>query len=424
MHRWAEIDQLLLDPEWYKTEDHIEVFRELRDLDPVHWTQDPKYGRDFWAVTRYADCKDLLLDHHAFSNRQDTHVPPSPKRVTPEERFALGFDAGIAFQDNPAHDIYRRPLNKYFSAPAVMRLQEIVNAAADELIREAAERGTWEIVGGLALDMPTKAILRWFGIPEDDWQVVHAAHVMSGRGFAPESLVEAARDAEDGNEAEHAALWNYAESLAADRMKCPRDDFSSVVAGMTVDGDTMSLHEVTANLFHLIEGALGNTRNSIAMGMWLLLANPDQLERLRNQSEFTKTAVEEIVRWASNSPTRLRVANEDIEFNGKQIRRGDWVVGFLRSANWDEREFVEPERFDISRNPNRHLAFGAGLHICLGRFLARLEIGTLLPKLFNTFDIDLVAEPKWGVLTPGSRLLSTMEVSFSPRRTIPVGSLS
>ncbi len=132
--------------------------------------------------------------------------------------------------------------------------------------------------------MPTKAILRWFGIPEEDWHVVHAAHIKSGRGFAPENLVKRALEggaAEASDEAAHSALWNYAESLAADRMKSPREDFSSVVAGMTVDGSAMSLHEVTANLFHLIEGALGNTRNSIAMGMWLLMANPDELARLR-----------------------------------------------------------------------------------------------------------------------------------------------
>jgi cholest-4-en-3-one 26-monooxygenase len=411
MPDFNELDTKLLDPRWYKTDDYLTGFRRLRDEDPVHWTVDPVYGKDYWAITRFEDCEALLLNHDIFSNRWDTHVPTTPQRITPEQRYAQGFDVGMPFTDNPVHDVYRRPFNKHFSVPAIAKLSGLATEAIDQILDEAADQGTDDVVTGLALAVPTRVVLRWFGIPDEDWADVQVGVRETGRGFTPISADYAvSRSDEEGGD----AAWEYSERVAADRMANPRDDFLSVIAHLQIDGDKMSLHEVTANIYNLLEGALGNTRNAIAMGLWLLLAHRDQAELLREQPNLIGSAVDEMLRYASNSPTRLRIANQNTEIGGKEITAGDWVVGFLKSANFDERQFDEPERFDITRRP-KHLSFGAGIHNCLGRQLARLEMSVLFSKLLESYDFSFADEPEWGTNAPGSKMLSKMNVTFTRR---------
>lgn len=406
MSDWSTTDVLLLDPEWYTTDDYHEVFRRMRDEDPVHWTEDPRYGRNYWALTRYDDCRDLLLDDQRFSNRWDTHVPRTPKRMTPEERYAMGFDVAIPLIDNPLHDVYRRPFNKYFSVPGVARMHEQVDAIVDEVIAEAAEQGETDVVNQLGLQLPTKFMLRFLGIPDDDWAGVNEAVNQRQRGN------------NDDAHASHRAILDYSEELAKKRRAQPEDDFATTVVNMTIDGEPMSVHEARTNFFFLITAALGNTRNAISMGIWLLMSNPDQARLLADDPSLIKPATEEILRWASNSPTRLRVANHDLDLGGKRIRSGDWVIGFTNSANRDERQFPDPHRFDIRRTPNHHLGFGAGIHTCLGRHLARLEMAALLPRLFDTFDLEFTEEPTWGVQAAGARLPAKMPISLTRKRNL------
>lgn len=396
MTDWTEIDNRLLDWEWYQDDACHAAFKQLRDQDPVHWTEDNRYGKSYWALTRYDDCRDYLLNDLAFSNRWDTHVPSSPQRMTPEERYAIGMDVAIAMIDNPAHDVYRRPLNKHFSVPAIARLKDLIHSSVDEVLAEVAEQPTCEVVSGIALDLPTRIVLRWLGIPPDDWGPIH--HWVEGDVRSHEIVA-------------------YAEQLARDRMENPRDDFASIVASMEIDGSPMSLHEVTSNIFFLISGALENTQKAISVGVWLLAAHPAQRKLLDDDPTLIKGAIEEILRWSNVSPTRLRIANENIEFGGKLIRAGDWVVGFLASANHDERVFPEPLQFDITRDPNPHLGFGTGIHTCLGRHLARLEMSVLLQKMFGEFDVQFADEPKWGRVhgdAPG-RFLASLSISLSPK---------
>lgn len=404
-----QFDTKLLDPAWYTDDAYLEGFKLLRDEDPVHWTVDPVYGKDYWAITRYEDLEAILLDDRSYSNRWETHVPTSPERITAEDRYNLGFDVGMPFNDNPIHDQYRRPINKHFSVAAIGKLSEMADRAVEGLLEEAVEKGEQDVVTGLALDIPTRVVLRWFGIPDEDWDSVQSGVRQSGRGFTP----KAAEYADDITAiGDHNTLWVYASELAADRMESPRDDFLSTIAHLKIDGGPISHHEVTSNVFQLIEGALGNTRNAIAMGLWLFAVNPDQRELLRSRPELMGGAVEEIIRYGSNSPTRLRIATHDTEYGGKEIAMGDWVVGFMKSANFDERHFENPERFDITRKPNKHLAFGTGVHNCLGRHLAKLEMVTLFSKLIGDYDYELAGDPAWGTTAPGSKMPARMDARF------------
>jgi len=403
-----DLDEKLLDPQWYRNDDYLDGFRRLRDEDPVRWMKDPRYGKSFWAITRYDDVEELLLNDRDYSNRWDTHLPKSPKRLTPEERFSQGFDVLMPFLDNPTHDVYRRPLNRHFSKPAIGKLRELAETTVDGIVEDLANRGQDEIVNGVALSVATQVVLNWYGVPHEDWARVQEGVHTSGRGFAP--TTEAAYSGSD-----HSPLWNYAQELASERMQNPKDDFLSALVQTKIDGDPMSLHEATATIFILFEGALGNTRNAISYGLWLFMTNPDQLALLREQPDLMNGATDEVLRHASNSPTRLRIANRDMDFGGKEIRTGDWMVGFTKSANFDERRFENPRAFDITRGESG-ITFGAGVHNCLGRHLARLEMATAFKKIFDRFDLEFGEEPVWGNDSPGANLLARMPVVFTPRQ--------
>jgi cholest-4-en-3-one 26-monooxygenase len=416
MSDWAEIDNALLDPQWYAADDHHEAFRRLRDEDPVHWTQDDRFGKHYWTLTRYDDVKNYLLDHHSFSSRWHTHVPRSPKRMTPEERHAQYLDVAIALNDNPVHDLYRRPVNKHFSMPAISKMQEHISASIDKVLDQAAEQGHCDVVEDLALGVPTNVVFTWLGVPQEDWPELHEAVWQYSAAADPRFTI-------DGDEILTAntgqrRILEYCEGLAKARLKQPQDDFMTVIVNLEIDGEKMSMHEIISWFFFLISGALETTRNTISSGFWLLLNHPEQREKLVGDPALVKGAVEEILRWASPSRNRLRIASRDVEFGGRDIHAGDWVVAFLTSANRDERVFDDPHIFDITRTPNRHLALGEGIHLCLGRNLARLEVGTVLSKFFTRFDnVELSGS---AVKLPDAlgNGFASLPVSFSPRESV------
>lgn len=393
---WSVIDNKLLDPAWYTTQEYHEVFRRLRDEDPVHWTENDAYGRHHWTITRYDHVKEYLLDHTRFSSRWDTRVPRSPKRRTPEERHEQGWDISIATNDEPIHSLYRRPMNKYFSVPAVNRLSDDFNKIVDEVITEIAEQGSCDFVEDVAAQVPTRVILRMLGVPESDWPYLHEASWQWLAAADPKWTI-------DGDEVKtslhgHKKLLDYCTELALERRKNPKDDFATVIANMEIDGDKLSVHEMRVWFVTMIGGGVETTRNAAAVGMWLFMRHPDQRDLLLRDPRLTKSAVEEVLRWTTPAKNRLRVATQDFDFHGRRIRTGDWVVAFLASANKDERVFPDPHRFDITRSPNPHLSLGEGIHLCLGRHLARLELEILFPKVLRAFPDMRPAkegEPAW-----------------------------
>ena len=167
MQKW-ETDDRMLDHSWYVTPEYKDVFRRLRDEDPVHWTEDDSYGKHHWTISRYDDVKQFLSNHAQLSNRWDTRIPATPKRYTPEERFAMGFDTSMARNDPPTHDMYRRPVNKHFSVPAIKKLTGDVSSIVDEIFAEAREKEEVDIVDQIAGELPARVVLRMLGVPEAD----------------------------------------------------------------------------------------------------------------------------------------------------------------------------------------------------------------------------------------------------------------
>lgn len=407
-------DTKMLDPRWYTTDEYHEAFKLLRDEDPVHWTEDTSYGRDYWALTRYEHVDEYLLDPSRFSSRWDTRVPRSPKRRTPEERHEQGWDISIATNDDPVHDLYRRPINKHFSVPAVRRLSHDVDAIVDEIIAGVAERGECDLVEDLAADLPMKVILRMLGVPEEDWELLRVASWRWLAAADPRWIVDGdeVTTSLDGQK----VLLDYCTELALSRRKNPRDDFATVIGELRVDGEPLSIHEMKIWFVTMIGGGLETTRNAAAVGTWLFLRNPEQRRLLMDDPTLVNGAVEEVLRWATPAKNRLRLATADFDFHGRRIRSGDWVIGYLASANKDERVFPDPHRFDIRRTPNEHLALGTGIHLCLGRNLARLELASYFSKVLAAFpDLEVAeeGEPAW-IADRSVTGFTSMPVRFTP----------
>jgi cytochrome P450 len=389
-----EYDDKILDPEWYKTREDLEVVKRFSAEDPVHWTHAPTYGRDFWFITGYENVRDYLLDHENFSSRWDGRIPKTPKRYTPEERYEMGFDVSMARNDPPIHDMYRKPVNKHFSIPAVRKMKGDIDRMVDELLDDVAERGECDLANDIAAELPARVILRLLGVPEEDWDRLQRA---AWRWLSPgDPSLTIDGDLYLTSRTGHNELLDYCEQLAVERRKNPRDDFASVLTEVRVDDDPLTVHELRSYFTIMIGGGLDTTRNTIAVGMYAFLTHPDQAQLLRDDPSLAMPAVEEVMRWATPSRTRFRVAARDFEFRGRDIRAGDWLIASLTSANRDERVFTDPERFDIRRNPNPHLGFGEGIHLCLGRNLVRLELAAIFQRTVERFpDMQLVGEPEW-----------------------------
>jgi len=372
----TSFDNRLLDPPFYTTDEYHEAFRLMRDDDPVRWVKDERFGKSYWAVTRYDDVKAYLLDDRRLSSRWNTRVPRTPQRMTPEERYVFGMDVLVATTDGGTHAAYRRPMNKHFSVPAIVKMRTRVEEIVDGIIVEAAERGEVDFVEDIGGPLALRVILSLLGVPESDWEYLRLISWQSSAASDPMKTHWDAR----------AKILDYAENLAMDRRKNPRDDFATIVAQLTMDGDPLSIHEMRTWIFAMIAGGLETTRNTAATGMYAYMENPDQARLLREDPTLSSSALDEVLRWVTPAKNRLRIAAEDFEFGGKNIRTGDWVVGFLASANKDERQYEDPHRFDIRRTPNEHLSLGLGRHLCLGRALARLELTVLFEKLFSAFS--------------------------------------
>lgn len=412
MSDWTEIDNKLQDPSWYTTQEYHEVFARLRREDPVHWAQDDAYGKHYWFLTRYEDVRDVLLNPRVFSSRWDTRPPKNTKRYTPEERFEMGFDTSMARNDPPTHDLYRKPMNKHFSAPAINKMRGHVEEIIDEIIAGIAHKGEADVVEEIAGDLPVKVILRLLGVPEEDWALLRHAAWQWLSPAHPDFIIDG--DVWKTHRHGHTVLLDYCEKLAMSRRENPQDDFATVLSNVRIDDDPLSIHEMRSYFTIIIGGGLETTRNTAAVGLWQFLKNPDQRQMLLDDPSLINSAIDEVLRWTTPARTRFRIAMEDFEIGGKEIRAGDWVFASQVSANFDESVFEDPKKFDITRNPNPHLSFGEGIHLCLGRYLARLELACLFPKVLASFpDMAIASEPEWipDNITTG---FSKFNVTYTP----------
>ncbi|BAU94421.1 cytochrome P450 [Corynebacterium suranareeae] len=421
MTDFQAIDLQLTDPQTFAGEDYHEIFTTLRREDPVHWTTG-NYSRGFWSVTRHEDVLDMLDQPEVFSSSAGTHLPPDGRDLSEEERYRLGYDVQLVTSDPPIHNTKRRPFNKHFSVPAVKRFHDDCDRIVDAILDDAEAKGEVDLVKDIAALLPVNLFLNLMGVPEEDWEHLRGITITMLHPQDAEYL-------EDGVDPTQAiiqasdALYKYAYEHTMKRRgyEDQYDDFASLIANLKVEGEYLDERDAAWMSFSVIAGGLETTRNAAAVGILELMRNPDQAALLQDD-KIAKNAVEEIIRWVTPSKNRLRVAMQDTTLGGKEIKKGDWVVGWGVSANRDEEVFENPQTFNILREHNPHLGFGDGEHLCLGRNVARLELQVLIQRLFARFpDVAPISEAEW-VASDNTTGLKRLQIRVQPKIPSVVGS--
>jgi len=356
------------DPDLYVTRVPADELAELRRTAPVWWNAQPRGASGFddegyWVVTKHADVLEVSRASDIYSSQQNTAIIRHGQPVTEE---ALALQQLILLNiDPPQHTKLRGIVSRGFTPRAIKNLREALTARAEAIVQNAIAEGSGDFVSDVACELPLQAIAELLGIPQEDRRKVF--------NWSNEMVGYDDPEFEGDPQAAAAELVGYSMAMAEDRKGCPQDDIVTKLVHAEVDGGHLSPDEF--GFFMILLSVAGNetTRNAISHGMLALLDHPDQWELYKEQRP--ETAGDEIVRWATPVTVFQRTALADTVLGGQQIRKGQRVGLFYRSANFDEDVFDYPERFDILRSPNPHLGFGGtGTHYCIGVNLAKLEI--------------------------------------------------
>ena len=385
------------------------LYARLREEAPVYWSESQRA----WLITRYADVSATVRDPKRFSSSGrfaavlDALPAAERARFDPFERH---FAVGLLGSDPPDHTRLRRLINRAFTPRVVEELRPRVQALIDGLLDAVQGRGEMDFIRDVAYPLPATVIAELMGVPFEDQDLFKrwSDGILSFQGTGRttvETLDRAQRDLLE--------MRAFLTDLLAERRKVPTDDLLGRMVAAEAEGDKLSSSELLTTCVTLLTAGHETTTNLIGNGLSTLLRHPEQLARLRADEGLMPAAIEEMLRYESPLQRNPRVVAEDLEFGGQHLRKGDFVLQILASANHDPEVFTDPDRFDISRQPNRHLAFGLGIHFCLGAPLARIEAPVVIGTVLRRFpELRLVDErPDWqehGLL----RSLRTMPVAF------------
>jgi cholest-4-en-3-one 26-monooxygenase len=366
-----------------------EEFAELRRSAPVTWLSQPRGSSGFddegyWAVTKHADVMAVSRDTDTFSSWENTAIVRFRHDIGREN---IDMQRAIMLNiDPPYHTKLRTVVSRGFTPRAINALRGALAERAERIVSEARRSGCGEFVGDIASELPLQAIAELIGVPQED----------RGKIFDWTNRLVGYDEPENADEPLMVAmeLLAYAMTMAEERQANPRDDIVSTLLSAEIDGSHLTIDEF--GFFVMLLAVAGNetTRNATTHGMLAFFDHPEQWELYK--AERPRTAVDEIIRWATPVNVFQRTATKDVEFRGQQLRRGDRVCIFYGSANFDEEIFDDPYTFDIRRSPNPHLGFGgSGAHYCLGANLARLELELIFNAIADQMpDIRRTGAPE------------------------------
>lgn len=372
-------------PDFYAG-DPYPAYRELRNTTPVVWND----VTNFWALLKYEDIRYVSGHPLTFSSAKGISIP-DPAQPEPVQ------EGNLIFTDPPRHRQLRKLINSGFTRRQVQLLEPKVRQIVKGIIDGVDPARDYEFAEEIAAPLPTRMIAEMLGAPPEDWEQF--------RAWSDAAVGTADPDIELDSVVALGELYEYFTKLIAARRSgevAGQDDLLSILAAAEVDGERLTDEDLLNFSFLLLVAGNETTRNLIALGTLALIDHPEQFALLRSDPSLLPCAVEEMLRFTSPVTHMARQATEDVEIRGQQIKAGDTVVMLYGSANRDEEIFgPSSEEFDITRNPNPHIAFGAGEHACLGAQLARLEARVMFEVLLGAFPtIELTGDV--------SRLRATM----------------
>jgi cytochrome P450 len=345
--------------------DPYPYYARLRSADPVHWAD--QFGG--WVLTRYADVVAVLRSPDASSER----TAAARQRVGPEfqELYEVRSHAMLN-TDPPRHTRLRALVNKAFTPHTVEGLAPFIRNFVDGVLDAAQGKGRMDVMADLAFPLPATVIAEMLGVPPEDrdrfkkWSDESTAAIANlPSNLSPDVLRQSVAAMKE--------LVSYFRGIIAARRAESRNDLISALVRAHEEGDRLSEEELLANCVLLLNAGHETTTNLIGNGTQALLRHPDQLERLRDDPSLIPTGVEELLRYDSPVQFTTRILKADLELGGKTLHAGQMVLLVLGAANRDPEQFADPDRLDVGRPDNKHIAFGLGSHFCLGAPLARLE---------------------------------------------------
>lgn len=361
------------------------VYDDLRANDPIHWSAENGY----WILTRYADIAAQVQNDRLSSNRIGAHQGRMPEAAKEHFRpFFTAVGSWMLMIDPPDHTRLRALVSKAFTPGVVENMRALVQKLVDEMLANVREQGRMDVMTDLANPLPATVIAEMLGVSGTDQQQFKAWSDDIAMGLGG---IDSARTKEelfslyDLAQKSFIALSDYFRVKVAELRATPSDNLLSALIQAEEQGDRLTESELFANCVLLMIAGHETTTNLIGNGVLALLRNPEQKDKLAHNPETIVSAVEELLRYDSPVQKMGRIALADINIGGKQIKQGDLVCVSYAAGNRDPEQFASPAELDIMRKPNRHLAFGHGLHYCVGAALARLEgqiaINTILSRM-------------------------------------------
>jgi len=420
----SELDNALASPATYGDEARIHaLLTQLRKDDPVHWTA-PEGFRPYWAVTKHADILEIERQNDKFLNeprsvlmdiKTETDLcamwgGPDPKtgRVSPLRT--------LIDMDGADHRAYRGLTQAWFMPPNLKKLEARVHELAKRYVDKMMEKGPeCDFAREIAVYYPLHVIMSIMGVPEsDEPRMLKLTQELFG-GQDPDMK----RPDELSNENSNVFLdfFTYFAQITAERRTHPGEDLATVIANGKING--CPLGDIETASYYIIVATAGHdtTSSTMAGGLRALVENPAELKKLQENPAMLSTAVDEMIRWTTPVQHFMRTATEDYELRGKKIKKGDALQLLYISGNRDEEVFPDPFQFKVDREPNRHVAFGYGAHLCLGQHLAKMEIRAFFAELIKRLEhIEMAGESKrvQSLFVSG---LKTLPVRYSIRAT-------
>jgi cytochrome P450 len=387
------------------------VLAQLREEDPVHWSAELKG----WVLTRYGDVRTALADEENYSSSrmQPFFDSLSKEKAAQVEMLSRYIPLWLVFRQAPDHTRLRDALRAPLGQSAMSNLRDKVGNLVDSLIDGFIARGATNLIDDFALKLPGFVVLDMLGAPRSDLQALtHDTNEL--QLFLGQA--QGSRDRYARAEAGVRHMRDYFVQLVAEKRAKPGEDLTTMLVESVRNG-VMSEDELISYCILLFFGGQETTANLIGNGLISLIKHPEELQKLRNHPELSRSAVDECLRYNGPIGAVVRVAGRDIELGGKTIRAGDRVFAMVSAANRDPAQFADPDRFDIERKNNRYLTFGMGSHFCLGAPLAILEAEIALSRLVTRLDgLTLATEELEWRDGLNMRGVTSLPLRFTPKQ--------
>ncbi len=374
----------LLDPSSFEGGHPHDQYDWLRDNAPVFRHEEPG-GSGFWAVTRYQDVYDIGRNAAVFSSE------PTISIADPDlaQQNFQGDAKMMLMMDPPEHTTYRKLISREFTQGPARHYNQSIEELAKEIVDAVIELGECEFVAEIAGEMPSFVIADLMGLPLEDGrelykltEIIHSVPETQPENAVPEAVMK---------------MFEYGQGVIDEKRRHPGDDLASKLLTAELDGRQLTDYEFLLFFMLLIDAGGDTTRNLVATGMYELLRHPDQLKLLLSDIDhYLPGARDELLRWTSPVIYMRRTVTSETSLNDQVLQAGDKVVMYYGAANRDPAMFDRADQLDITRTPNKHIAFGGGHHVCLGQWFARLEIDAILKEVLTRMkNIQPAGEVSW-----------------------------